>query len=309
MWISGELAACRVPDLALLEAEPAKPTFAVAAERWLASRIDVAEATRRQNRTSAGRAFPVIGDPRVDELTAQDVADLVVQLHGEGVAVGFLRKIQQAVARPSTMRAWSRTRLATSGSCGCLAASRRRSTRRAPRRSSASTDCCRPGTGCRCCSSTGAARGRARSTSRWSVTTTSSGDASGYVRRRRRHGGRCAATCTPCSPTRSRRVSARDLAARWFAHSGSDALRTALAKGVQGGGGAAVQPARPTPSHLAPPPARSPLGADRRVRRPAEPRDDRERLLARDAGRDGARLRRPPGRNRVIRATRFSPGC
>jgi hypothetical protein len=39
-----------------------------------------------------------VGDRGLDELAAQDIADLVVQLHGEGVAIGYLRKVLQAVA-------------------------------------------------------------------------------------------------------------------------------------------------------------------------------------------------------------------
>jgi hypothetical protein len=51
-WVAGELAALRVPDLTLLrEPEPA-PTFAEAAKRWQASRVDVAEATQVQHRTA-----------------------------------------------------------------------------------------------------------------------------------------------------------------------------------------------------------------------------------------------------------------
>jgi integrase len=98
-WIDGELAGLRVPDLAVFDIEVAEaPTFTVAAGRWLASRIDVSEGTRTQNRTSVQRAFPLIGDRRVDDVTAHDVADLVVQLHSEGVATGYLRKVLQAVA-------------------------------------------------------------------------------------------------------------------------------------------------------------------------------------------------------------------
>lgn len=99
-WIAGELAALRVPDLAQLEEarSPQAPAFREAAERWLDSRIDVSEGTKTQNRTSVQRAYQLIGERSVDELTAQEVADLVVQLHGEGVATGYLRKVLQAVA-------------------------------------------------------------------------------------------------------------------------------------------------------------------------------------------------------------------
>ncbi len=98
-WIAGELAALRVPDLSLLSVEEAQaPTFAVAAKAWLDSRIDVSEGTKTQNRTSVNRAVQVIGSHRIDRLQAGDIASMVVQLHGEGVAFGYLRKVVQAVA-------------------------------------------------------------------------------------------------------------------------------------------------------------------------------------------------------------------
>src|SRR2546423_5335307 len=72
-WIMGELAARRVPDLGLLEpTAPTSPTFEAAARTWLQARIDVSEGTRIQNRTSVNRAFPLIGDRLVDELTPRD---------------------------------------------------------------------------------------------------------------------------------------------------------------------------------------------------------------------------------------------
>jgi integrase len=77
---------------------PLAPTFREEAMRWLDSRIGVSPGTVTQNRTSVNRALPIIGDRRVDQLQPQDVADMVVRLHGEGVATGYLRKVLQAVA-------------------------------------------------------------------------------------------------------------------------------------------------------------------------------------------------------------------
>jgi hypothetical protein len=52
-WVDGELAAMRVPDLARLGREPARaPTLAGAVAAYRESRIDVAEATRVNIRTS-----------------------------------------------------------------------------------------------------------------------------------------------------------------------------------------------------------------------------------------------------------------
>jgi integrase len=96
--VERELAELRLPDLTIAAAEPSAPTFAVAARRWLDSRIDVSDGTKVQNRTSVGRALPIIGDRPINEVEPHDVAALVAQLHCEGVAVSYLRKVIQAVA-------------------------------------------------------------------------------------------------------------------------------------------------------------------------------------------------------------------
>jgi integrase len=98
-WIAGELAARRVPDLGSLEpAQPAAPTFSAAATRWLASRLDVADGTRVQQRTSIGRAVRVLGPRRVDAIGAHDVAAMIAELHAEGLKPSYIRKVQQATA-------------------------------------------------------------------------------------------------------------------------------------------------------------------------------------------------------------------
>src|SRR5436190_21926734 len=50
-WIAGELAARRVPDLGSLETETKALTLTAAAERWFASRVDVAANTKLQHRS------------------------------------------------------------------------------------------------------------------------------------------------------------------------------------------------------------------------------------------------------------------
>lgn len=129
-WIHGELAAMRVPDLRALAPTMVAPTFAQAAERWLASRLDVAEGTRIQQRTSINRASKVLGSRRIDEISAQDVAAMVAAVVESG-------------AKPSYVR-----------SCAYRATCARRSRR--PRRSTCSRfiACCRRGIGCRCSCST-----------------------------------------------------------------------------------------------------------------------------------------------------------
>jgi integrase len=96
-WVDGELAHLRVPHLAKL-AEPTSSAFATVAAGWLASRIDVSPGTRIQNKTSVNRAVRVIGARRAEELRSHDIAEMVAQLHSEGVAPGYIRKVLQAVA-------------------------------------------------------------------------------------------------------------------------------------------------------------------------------------------------------------------
>ena len=66
-FIAGELVSQRVPDLRQLDAEPpTAPTFAEAASRWQASRVDIAEATRTQHRIQLDKLLPLIGGKRID---------------------------------------------------------------------------------------------------------------------------------------------------------------------------------------------------------------------------------------------------
>ena len=79
-WIVGEMAALRVPDLRLLADPVRSPTLNEAAERWKASRVDVAESTRVLHRVALGRVLPILGIRHVDELQPADVAELVARL-------------------------------------------------------------------------------------------------------------------------------------------------------------------------------------------------------------------------------------
>jgi hypothetical protein len=97
-WIDGELAALRPPDLTLFVEPVPAPTFADAATRWQASRVDVAAATHVQHCTALNRALPSIGTTRLDALTAQAVADLVARLHADGKARESIRKTVTAIA-------------------------------------------------------------------------------------------------------------------------------------------------------------------------------------------------------------------
>jgi integrase len=92
-WILGEIAAKRVPDLSWSEAEASRsPTFAEAAKRWQATRVDVADSTREQHRIQLDKLLPLIGQRRIDTLNSQDFIDVVASLHSEGVARETIRK-------------------------------------------------------------------------------------------------------------------------------------------------------------------------------------------------------------------------
>lgn len=99
--IAAELAALRDPRGLLERARnadrPAVLTFATAAERWLASRLDDANGTKIQHRTSVGRAVRELGSRPVDELQAADVAGMVATLAGEHKP-SYVRKVVQATA-------------------------------------------------------------------------------------------------------------------------------------------------------------------------------------------------------------------
>src|SRR5262249_25791715 len=97
-WIGGELAAGRLPDLALFADEaPQAPTFAVAAEKWQTARVDVSENTTLQHRSSIRRALPILGPKRIDAITMNDISDLVADLHGKKKARESIRKTVSAV--------------------------------------------------------------------------------------------------------------------------------------------------------------------------------------------------------------------
>jgi hypothetical protein len=146
-WILGEIAARRVPDLRSLAVEASEaPTLEVAGERWSASRFDVAESTRTQQRVSLKLALPMLGTRRVDELEAQDVAALVADLFEKGKAPGTIRKTVQAVAmvldhagvKPNPARDRRRRQASARGAGGDKPADRRSRRRRLSTASGAS---------------------------------------------------------------------------------------------------------------------------------------------------------------------------
>src|SRR5438477_5488647 len=91
-WVAGELAALRVPDLELVAAAPEVVTLRTVAERWKASRVDVAAGTMQTYTVALGRLLPRFGTRSVDAIDPQTVADLVAELHGDGLRKQTIRK-------------------------------------------------------------------------------------------------------------------------------------------------------------------------------------------------------------------------
>ena len=93
-WVDGELAAMRVPDLSRLEREPVQaPTVAEAVEAYRRSRIDIAEATRVNIRTSLNLILGALdGGRRIDAFSPQEIADAVGRLHSAGYKRETIRK-------------------------------------------------------------------------------------------------------------------------------------------------------------------------------------------------------------------------
>ena len=97
-WVLGELAALRVPDLRLADERSSSPTLADAAERWQASRVDVAAGTLQTYRVALGRVLPRLGDSPITDIDAQNVAELVADLHAQGLKKQTIRKTVSVLA-------------------------------------------------------------------------------------------------------------------------------------------------------------------------------------------------------------------
>lgn len=96
-WIAGELAQLRPPNISRLAAEPKALTLEAAAKRWQASRVDVSPATATYHRSALNRARALHGR-RVDEISADDVAELVSTLAAAGKARETIRKTVTALS-------------------------------------------------------------------------------------------------------------------------------------------------------------------------------------------------------------------
>lgn len=97
-WVSGEIAAMRVPDVkALVEPEPS-PTLREVAERWRTSRKDVRTSTAIQHQTALNRVYSVLGAQPYDEIAVADVQRMVDVLAADGKARESIRKSKTALA-------------------------------------------------------------------------------------------------------------------------------------------------------------------------------------------------------------------
>ncbi len=127
----GQLAAMRVPDMDLLADESRAPTLREAAERWLASRIDVAENTRGNHRSAVAAIVPVIGSRRLDSIEAADVAELVASLC-ETRRRETVRKMLLVLGMIFDHAVSHRTRRGTRPQSSCRSSGRPRSSLRPP---------------------------------------------------------------------------------------------------------------------------------------------------------------------------------
>ena len=93
------------------------PTLAEAAEAWRASRVDVAEQTGNMHRSAFARIFkvrPGLHGRRVDELTVDDVAELVAGSSRPATSARRSARRAPRSRRRSTSTRSSRTSPATS---------------------------------------------------------------------------------------------------------------------------------------------------------------------------------------------------
>jgi integrase len=97
-FVAGELAACRVPDLNLAGVAANVVTVRTLAERWKASRIDVAHGTMVTYDVALGRILPRLGTTAADRLDAQTIADMVAELHAAGMKKQTIRKTVSVLA-------------------------------------------------------------------------------------------------------------------------------------------------------------------------------------------------------------------
>ena len=264
-WVAGELAAHARSRSGPARERTDDADVQRGRETLAASRVDVAESTKRaaphRAQSGASRASAPVASTRSPRRTSPTSSP-----RSTATAKRASRSARRSGARDGARprRASTRTRLATGSRQAPARGARGARTRRPPSTSRPSTGCSRRSIGSRCCSSTGRALGSRdrpdarrrlrRAASARSAPRSDDEDPEGALDRaapdaRRGARGdaapaRIATLTRACSPTR-----------------GADALRTAIAKACRALGDPAVLAARPPPSaDLAPAPARGARG-------------------------------------------------
>jgi hypothetical protein len=74
-------------------------------------RVDVSDGTKLAHRTALRHALLAFSKRRVDDIVAQDVADLVAHLHADGAKRDSIRKVVGAAAMVFDLRASRRPRV------------------------------------------------------------------------------------------------------------------------------------------------------------------------------------------------------
>jgi integrase len=102
-YVAVELAGQRMPVLGFEAETRAKaPKLLEAADSWRASRIDVVEETQNMHRSAFARIFrvlPRLREVRLDEVTVDDVNELVAALHAHPYKRGTIKKSTGALAQ------------------------------------------------------------------------------------------------------------------------------------------------------------------------------------------------------------------
>jgi integrase len=100
-WLDGELAAMRVPDLAMHRGSAPAETLDDAAERWKASRVDVGEDRKKGHRSDIARVFkavPALRSRRVGTVTPDDLVAVVAAFTEAGYKRETMKKSRDALA-------------------------------------------------------------------------------------------------------------------------------------------------------------------------------------------------------------------
>jgi len=99
-WVDGELASLRVSEWRFLEngSASAVRTLVQAAEAWRASRVDVSDGTMQTYVVAINRLRDRLADTSLDAIDAAKVAELVADLHADGLKKQTIRKTVSVLA-------------------------------------------------------------------------------------------------------------------------------------------------------------------------------------------------------------------